>query len=199
MPHLITENLPFTVRRGWTVDEFEKLFETGFFPPDARLELIEGEVFEKISQNEPHAHAILLAQYRLLQIFASGYLVRIQIPLILGESSKPEPDVAVARGSLRDDENILRPTTVELVVEISDSTLVSDQTTKAALYARAQIAEYWIVNLVNSTLEVRCQPSPMAGELLGWGYRSTQILLSGESIAPLGAPSQNIGVDELLP
>lgn len=198
MPHLITENLPFTVRRGWTVNEFEKLFDIGFFAPDARLELIEGEVWEKMSQNEPHAHSILLTQYKLLHVFADGYLVRIQIPLILGESSKPEPDAAVVRGSLRDND-VLRPTVVELVVEISDSTLRADQTTKAALYARAQIAEYWIVNLVDRTLEVRRQPSPMEGELLGHGYRSMQILLPGESIAPLGAPDSVIGVDELLP
>lgn len=64
---------------------------------------------------------------------------------------------------------------------------------------RAQIAEYWIVNLVDRTLEVRRQPSPMEGELLGHGYRSTQILLPGESIAPLGAPASVIGVGELLP
>ena len=198
MPHLITENRPFPVRRGWTVDEFEKLFDAGFFAPDARLELIEGEVWEKMSQNEPHAHAVLLAQYKLLQVFAVGYLVRIQIPLILSDTSKPEPDVAIVQGSLRDG-NVLRPATVELVIEISDSTLRADQTTKSALYARAQIAEYWIVNLVDRTLEVRRQPSAMQGELLGHGYRSTQILLPGESIAPLGAPASIIGVDELLP
>ena len=198
MPHLITENRPFTARPGWTVAEFERLFDAGFFAPDARLELIDGEVWEKMSQNEPHARAVLLAQYKLLQVFAAGYLVRIQIPLILSDTSKPEPDVAVVPGSLRDTD-LLRPAVVELVVEISDSTLRADQTTKAALYARAEIAEYWIVNLVDRTLEVRRQPSPMEGELLGHGYRSTQILLPGESIAPLGAPASVIGVDELLP
>lgn len=198
MPHLITENLPFTARRGWTVSEFEKLFDAGFFAPEAKLELIEGEVFEKMSQNEPHARAILLAQYKMLEIFAIGHLVRIQLPLILGESSKPEPDVAIVRGSLHDGSTSL-PTTAELVIEISDATLRADQTTKAALYARAQIAEYWIVNLVDRTLEVRRQPSPMEGELLGHGYRFTQILLPGESIAPLGAATAPVGVDELLP
>ena len=198
MPHLITENLPFTALRGWTVSEFEKLFEAGFFAPDARLELIEGQVFEKMSQNEPHARAIMLVQYKLMEVFATGYLVRMQIPLILGESSKPEPDAAVVRGSLRDGNTAL-PSTAELVVEISDSTLVQDQQTKAALYARAGIAEYWIVNLVERTLEVRRQPSVMANELLGHGYRSTQILLPGERIAPLSAPDTEIGVDELLP
>ncbi len=198
MPYLITENRPFPARPGWTVKEFERLFDAGFFAPDARLELIDGEVWEKMSQNEPHTLALLLMQYKMLEIFATGHVVRVQVPLILNENSKPEPDIAIVQGSLRTS-SVPHPTTAELVIEISDATLRADQTTKAALYARAQIAEYWIVNLVDRTLEVRRQPSPMEAELMGHGYRSTQILLPGESIAPLGAPDAPIGVDELLP
>ena len=198
MSHLTTLNLPSSTRYDWTVSEFEKLFDLGFFAPDARLELVEGEIWKKMSQNEPHARAILLAQYKLMQVFTTGHLVRIQLPLILSQNSKPEPDVAIVRGSLHDGSTSL-PTTAELVIEISDATLRADQTTKAALYARAQIAEYWIVNLVERTLEVRRQPSPLEAELLGHGYRSTQILLPGESIAPLGALSVQIEVNELLP
>ena len=197
MPHLITENRPFTARPGWTVAEFERLFDAGFFAPDARLELIDGEVWEKMTQNEPHAVTLSLTEFALSGIFANCY-VRTQQPMVLSETSKPEPDLAVVTGTPRD-YLASHPTTAELVVEISDATLRADQTTKAALYARAQIAEYWIVNLVDRTLEVRRQPSPMEGELLGHGYRSTQILLPGESIAPLGAPASVIGVDELLP
>ena len=197
MPYLITENLPFTVRVGWTADEFERLFDAGFFAPDAKLELIEGEIWEKMTQNEPHAVALSLAEFALSGVFANCY-VRTQQPMILGETSKPEPDLAVVTGAPRD-YLAAHPTTAQLVIEISDSTLRADQTTKAALYARAQIAEYWIVNLVDRTLEVRRQPWPMEGELLGHGYRSTQILLPGESIAPFGAATSPVGVDELLP
>lgn len=198
MPHLITENLPFTVRRGWAVDEFEKLFDAGFFAPEAKLELIEGEVFEKMSQNEPYIRAILLAQYKFLQVYGSSRLVCVQIPLILGDNSKPEPDIAIVQGELGDPD-ALPATTAELVVEISDATLRADQTTKAALYARAQIAEYWIVNLVDRTLEVRRQPFEQTDALFGWNYRSTQILLPGESVSPLRAPGNSVKVDELLP
>ena len=198
MSHLTTRNLPSPTRYDWTVSEFEKLFDLGFFAPDARLELVEGEIWKKMSQNEPHMRAILLAQYKFLQVFGTNYLVCVQIPLILSENSKPEPDIAIVRGTLRDPD-ALPATTAELVIEISDATLRADQTTKAALYARAGVAEYWIVNLVERTLEVRRQPSPMESELLGHGYRSTQILLPGESIAPLGAATSPVGVDELLP
>ena len=197
MPHLITENFILPSKLGWTVEEFERLFDAGFFAPDARLELIEGEVLEKMTQNEPHAVALSLTEFALSGVFANCY-VRTQQPMIWGETSKPELDLAVVTGAPRD-YLASHPTTAELVIEISDATLRADQTTKSALYARAQIAEYWIVNLVDRTLEVRRQPSAMQGELLGHGYRSTQILLPGESIAPLGAPASIIGVDELLP
>ncbi len=197
MSHLTQRELPSSVRHNWTVNDFERLFDAGFFPLDARLELVEGEIWKKMTQNEPHAVALSLAEFALGGIFANCY-VRTQQPMILGETSKPEPDLAVVIGVPRD-YLASHPSTAELVVEISHATLIPDQKTKAALYARAQIAEYWIVNLVDRTLEVRRQPSPLEGELLGHGYRLTQILLPGESIAPLGAPDSLVGVDELLP
>ena len=197
MPHLLTRHLPSPSPHSWTVNQFERLFELGVFAPDKKFELIEGEIFEKMSQDEPHAVTLSLTEIALSGVFLNCY-VRGQQPMILGETSKPEPDLAVVTGTPRD-YLTSHPTTAELVIEISDSTLVQDQTTKAAIYARAQIAEYWIVNLVERTLEVRRQPAAMPNELLGHGYRSTQILLPGESIAPLGAPNLPIGVNELLP
>ena len=197
MSHLATPHLISTARHSWTVSDFERLFDLGFFAPDARLELIEGEILKKMSQNEPRAVALGLTEFALSGVFANCYM-RNQQPMIIGETSKPEPDLAIVTGSPRD-YLASHPTTAELVIEISDSTLVQDQTTKAAIYARTQIAEYWIVNLVERTLEVRRTPSPMEAEPLGFGYRSTQILLPGESIAPLNAPDSAIGVSELLP
>lgn len=198
MSHLTTRNLSSSTRYDWTVSEFEKLFDLGFFAPDARLELVEGEIWRKMPQNEPHSIAVLLAQYKFMELFARGHVVRVQLPLLIGDNSKPEPDLAIVSGAPRD-YLASHPTTAELVIEISDATLRADQTTKAALYASANVAEYWIVNLVEHRLEVRRQPSPMEAEPLGYGYRSTQILLPGESIAPLGAATSLIGVDELLP
>ena len=198
MSHTLTRNLPTAPRVGWTVAEFERLFDVGFFAPETRLELIEGEIFEKEAREPNVAVAISLAQDVLCRIFSDGLFVRIQLPVVLGESSKPEPDLAVVVGTPR---AFLEshPSTATLVVEISDTTLVTDQTTKSSLYARAGVEEYWIVNLVERTLEARRQPSPRADALFGWDYRSTQILLSGESLAPLRAPGVSVKVDELLP
>ena len=194
----LTRNLPPALRVGWTVADFERLFDAGFFAPDARLELIEGEIFETMTQRTPHSVAVMLSQDVFTRIFSKDFRVRVQLPMVLGESSKPEPDLAVVEGAPRDYLES-HPSTAILAVEISDTTLVTDQTTKSSLYARAGIEEYWIVNLVERTLEVRRQPSARADALFGWDYRSMQILLPGESVAPLRAPSVSVGVDELLP
>lgn len=198
MGFTLLQQLPAPARHGWNVEEFERLFEAGFFAPDAKMELIEGEVWEKMTQKDSHALAVLLAQYKLLEIFGVGYSIRVQLPLILGARSKPEPELAVVEGSPRESSRP-HPTTAVLIVEISDSTLVADQQTKAPLYARAGVAEYWIVNLIDNGLEVRREPIPMAQSPLGFGYASTLILQPGESVSPLGAPNFAVRVEDLLP
>jgi len=194
----LTRNLPTAPRVGWTVADFERLFDAGFFAPETKLELIEGELFEKETLKPRIAVAISLAQDVLRRIFKNHTHIRVQLPMVFGESSKPEPDLAVVVGTPRDYLDS-HPSTAILVVEISDTTLVPDQTTKSSLYARAGIEEYWIVNLVDRTLEVRRQPFEQNDALFGWNYRSTQILLPGESLTPLRAPDVSVKVDELLP
>lgn len=193
----MTTQQPVLVNRAkWTPEEFERLAELGAFA-DRKMELIEGEIIEKMTQNEPHAIAVVLTQFALGNAFGDGFHVRAQLPMRL-ENSKPEPDICVVEGAMRD-YLASHPTTAVLVVEISDTTLIPDQQTKAALYARANVAEYWIVNLNEQTLEVRRQPAPMNEALLGFGYRSTQILLRGETVSPLAAQGAVIRVEELLP
>jgi len=198
MNHTLTRNLPPAPRVGWTVEQFERLFDAGFFAPDARLELIEGELFEKMTQRTTHSTSLSLAEHVLERIFNDGAYARIQMPMVFGELSKPEPDVAVVVGSPRD-YLPSHPSDALLVVEISDTTLETDQTTKSSLYARAGIEDYWIVDLVDRTLEVRRQPFAKEDALFGWDYRSKQIFIVGESVSPLRAPQANVKVEELLP
>ena len=198
MSYLTTSDPLSFMRYRWTAHDFHWLFVEGFLAPEGQFELIEGDIWVKPFQQPANATAISLCLGKLKELLPKNFWIRTQQPLLLGEFNRPEPDISVVTGAPRD-YLASHPTTAELVVEISDATLRADQTTKAALYARAEIAEYWIVNLVEHRLEVRRQPSPLEGELLGHGYRFTQILLPGESIAPLGAATAPIGVDELLP
>lgn len=182
----------------WTVKEFQRAYDLGAFGFEMRLELIEGEIIRKMPQNEPHAWTIQAVTEALRSVFAAGHSVRTQLPLVFGLRSKPEPDIAVVVGSFNDYKR-RHLTTAVLVVEVSDSTLALDRTTKAALYARAGVEDYWIVNLPDGVLEVHRQPAAMTDQPLGHHYRSITRLVPTDTIAPLGLPGASIAVRSLLP
>ena len=69
----------------------------------------------------------------------------------------------------------------------------------AAIDARAGIAEYWIINLPDSVLEVHRQPAPMTDQPLGHHYRSITRLTKGDTLSPLAQPDSHIAVADLLP
>lgn len=189
-------NLPNRWR--WTVDEFQRAYDLGVFGFDAKLELIEGEIVEKMSQKEPHAWSIQAVTEALRLVFPQGHSVRVQLPLVFTPHNKPEPDLAVVVGSFNDYKRH-HPTTAVLVVEISDSTLLTDQTTKAAVYARAGIPDYWIVNIPGRMLEVYHDPAAMPGQPLGHHYRSITRYGEDGIVSPLAAPESAVSVANLLP
>ncbi len=151
LDHPIATDASEDVERGprlLTIEEFEAIPDTTF-PEGTRLELIEGLIYEKMGQNDPHITAIEAVAAALHEAFGAGFYLRVQGPLKLGGKSKPEPDMAVLRGTWRDYDG-RRPdplTDVPLVVEVSDSTLGDDRGRKVRLYAKHGIPEYWIVNL----------------------------------------------------
>jgi Uma2 family endonuclease len=176
--------------------EYHTLAEMGWFEGQ-RVELIEGEIIEMSPQKEPHFQSILLILDVLQLAFGPGHSVRPQGPLSLATASEPEPDVAVVRGTPRD--YTAHPTTALLVVEVSESSLAYDRGDKASLYAKAGIADYWILNLIDRQLEVRRNPGPDASQTHGYGYADVTILGETESIAPLAAPQSIVAVRDLLP
>jgi Uma2 family endonuclease len=188
---------PIRTRR-WTRAEYDRLIEIGVFRPGDPVELLGGDLIVAEPQSSPHYTAIGLAQDALQRAFGAGWLVRTQGPIALDEQSEPEPDVAVARGSVRDysQEHPARPV---LVVEVAVSSLVLDRDHKGSLYARARLEDYWIVNLVDRVLEVYRQPTPDAAAAFGWRYGSRHTLGPEASVAPLGAPAARVAVAELLP
>lgn len=186
-------------RRLLTRQEFEQIADSGAFGPEERLELIEGEILTKeLLMKTPHATAVSLAEIALRQAFPTGYVVCGQLPLALGERNELLPDIAVVVGSIRDyEEN--HPITAVLVVEIADTTLRFDRTTKVGLYARAGILEYWIVNLNERLLEVHREPEPRRGRPLGYYYADVVAYTETDSLAPLAAAETVLAVSEFLP
>lgn len=179
-----------------TREEYYRQGDAAFFG-DERVELLNGEVWQLPPQTPRHFTTAEAAGETLLSAFGPGFEVRRRGPLTLGNDTEPEPDIVVVPGSWRDYEHHHpTPAEVRLLVEVSDATLRKDRTTKAEDYARAGIADYWIVNLVHRQLEVFRDPLTRPESAL---YRTTQILLPGDSLAPLFAPDAPVAVTDLLP
>lgn len=184
--------------KRWTRVQYERAIDRGIFHEDERLELLDGLLVVKEPQGERHAVALDLVALALRRAFGDGWLVRTQVHFASGRLSRPEPDVYVVRGSPRDYLHAA-PGDPVLVVEVSDSRLAFDRGLKSAIYARAGIQDYWIVNLVSSEVQVCRDPGRLLLRGRGTGYRSIETLRVPAVITPLAAPDARIAVADLLP
>ena len=178
-------------RLRWTRDMYERLVERGGFD-GLKVELIRGHILDKVSpQGSLHSTGIQVAAAALRDVFGEGADVRVQLPVRALSESEPEPDLAVVAGSPRD---YVRehPSAALLVVEVAQTSLENDRTTKLAVYAASGFPEYWIVNLRDSTLEVYRDPQ-------GETYRSRRILDVDGEVSPLTRSSASVPVADLLP
>jgi len=187
---------PLTVRR-WKRAEYDRLVELGIFEGEP-LELIGGQLVVAEPQYPYHASAISAVDYAIRAALPPGWSVRLQAPISLDDESEPEPDLAVVPGGPRDyrDAHPARPA---LTIEVAESSVTFDRQRKGSLYARAGLAEYWIVNLVDRVLEVYRDPTPDVSAIYGWRYRDVTILTPPELVAPLAFPAIQIAVSDLLP
>ncbi|PYN99981.1 MAG: hypothetical protein DMD91_11435 [Candidatus Rokuibacteriota bacterium] len=186
------------VLHRWTRHEYERLIDHGFLDEDEPIELLDGLLLVKEPQHSPHRTAVLLVAKALERAFGDGWFVQTQSPINLDDRSAPEPDVCVVRGSPRDyvEAHPRRPT---LIVEVAQSGLRLARGRKAAAYARAGIADYWIVNLVDRGLEVHREPARPGPARRRWGYAVIETLGADAAISPLSAPTASIRVADLLP
>ena len=167
--------------RKFTVDEYHRLIDGGFFAKNERVELIRGEIITMSPKRTPHSVCNSLLWKTMYNLIGDRAEIRVQEPIFIPPNSEPEPDVVVA---IKKDDNYLSshpaPADVLLVVEISDSTLQYDRETKLYLYAEAGINNYWIINLSDRYLEAYTKPFSDEGK---FAYRSKQIVLSDETIS----------------
>ncbi|QEL15744.1 Uma2 family endonuclease [Limnoglobus roseus] len=179
----------------WTVQQFHDANEQGVFGEGSRVILIHGELVEQGPMNPTHAMGVGLVNAVLSKVFAEGFYVRVQLPIFVKRDTDPIPDFAVVVGSPRDFPT--HPTTAALVVEVADSSLALDTTTKAELYATAGIADYWVIDIQHRVLLVFRDPSPLPDG--GMHYRTQLALTPADSVSPLAAPTATIRVADLLP
>ena len=187
---------PLTLRR-WKRTEYERLVALGVFHGEP-IELIGGQLVVAEPQYPYHASAISAADYALRAVLPPGWIVRVQAPVSLDDESEPEPDLAVVPGRPTDYREA-HPARPALAVEVAESSLVFDRQQKSSLYARAGVADYWIVNLVDRVLEVYRDPEPDPSAPYGWRYRSVTALAPPALVTPLAFTSSRIAVADLLP
>ncbi|MCU0540581.1 MAG: Uma2 family endonuclease [Oscillatoriaceae cyanobacterium Prado104] len=168
--------------KRFTIAEYHRLGELGFFGPDERVELIRGEIIQMPTKKTPHSVCNTRLVRLLIILLGNRAIVRGQEPVILPADSEPQPDAVIARN--RSDEYLSshpEPADILLVVEIADSTLSYDQKTKLSLYAEDGISDYWLFNLVDNWLEVYNEPyRDSQGK---FGYRLKRIVLPDETVA----------------
>ena len=184
--------------KRWTRVEYERLIDLGAFRPGERLELVGGALLVREPQGGPHATAVGLVEDALRQVFGTGWTVRTHGPIALDEDSEPEPDLAVVPGSRRDHSRS-HPSHPVLIVEVAESSLAFDRGEKGSLYARAGIADYWILNLPDQVLEVYRDPVVAPHAQYGHRYAATITLGPRDAARPLAASTAAILVADLLP
>jgi Uma2 family endonuclease len=186
------ETAPGRIR--WTRQQCAAIREAGILT--GRYELIEGEILVKMGQKPAHASAIVRLMTWLVALFGGEY-VRIQLSLDVteaaGDYNEPEPDVAVTTQPYTAYlERHPEPADLLLVIEVSDTTLRFDLSTKAALYARAGIDDYWVVDLAGRQIVVHRQPTSE-------GYQEIIAYAEAEELAPRARPEACVRVASLLP
>ena len=144
----------------------------------------------------PHALACSKTGDLSWVVFASGHWVNEQRPFRAG-GSEPEPDVAVIPGAKADYTD--HPGRSVLIVEVADSTLDYDTTTKAELYATAGIPDYWVLDVVGRRLLVFRAPAPLPAGRGATAYRTHRVLGPTDTISPLAVPTAVGTVADLLP
>jgi len=181
-----------TTKKLFTVDEYYRMDDAGIFKPDARLELIEGEIFEMSAIGNRHAACVNSAMALFAEAFGKRAIVSGQNPVLLSNYSVPQPDVVLAK--LRDDFYFNKRLSVEdtfLVVEVSDTTRVYDRKIKLPLYARAGVPEVWIEDLQKNRLLVFRNPA-------GSTFSSSLVLNRNNTVSPLAFPDTSFSVGDLL-
>lgn len=187
---MMTASTPRPYR--FTASQYFQMGETGVLRPGARIELIDGEIIDMAPIGSPHASLVDDLGDLLYEAIGRRALVRRQNPVILGEHSVPQPDIAVV--AYRDDHYRHAhpgPSDALLIVEVADTTLAFDREVKAGMYARSGVPEVWIVDVASRTVTRLHSPFD--------GTYAAVVIRVGESIAIGALPDVRIDVQAIFP
>ncbi len=176
----------------FTVEQYQRLAEEGYLDPQARVELIDGEIVEMSPIGDRHNAFVDRIAELLYRLLSTTVNIRVQGSIRLSHHVAPQPDIAVMRR--RDDfyaSGLPRPEDILLIVEVADSSLVFDRDEKALRYARYGIVEYWLVDLTQNVVLVHTDPTPE-------GYPSIEIRRRDDSWTPRSLPSLTVSGKDIF-
>lgn len=165
---------PEPVKR-FTVGEYQELIRLGFLTEDDPYELLEGWLVHKMTKNPPHEFAVEFLNKFFQSHLSEKWRCRCQQSITLADG-QPEPDIAIVGGVPNRQQHPLA-SEARLVIEVADTSLARDRTTKLRSYARAAIPEYWIVNVEANEIEVFRLPTS------GATYTERRVFHPGDDIS----------------
>ncbi len=187
-----------TTTRRFTLNEYHRLIDIGFFHEDERIELIHGELVQMVAKGTAHTTCCRNLIEELPKLVANKAKLRCQDPITLPSGSEPEPDLVIVK--IMDDNYLSghpQPRDILLVIEIADSSIKYDQDVKIPLYAEAGISDYWIFNLPDNHLETYSEPYQTQSGT--FGYRIKRIFLSNQLVSLLILINSTLDLSKVFP
>ena len=168
------------------------MVEQGILNEADRVELLNGEIFTRSPIGKKHAAIVNRLVHVLSQLLGNEAIVSVQNPILAGEQSMPEPDIAIlhARADFYASQHPMG-SDIYIVIEVADSSIEIDREIKLPIYVAAGIPEYWIIDLHNNQIEVYRTPS-------GDQYRIRE-LIGPDDILPLTGLDKEVEMSRLLP
>jgi Uma2 family endonuclease len=179
-------------QRLFTIEEYHRMAEAGILHEDDRVELIEGKLIQMAAIGSRHAACVKRLIKLLVREVGDSGVVGAQDPVVLPDSSEPEPDVAVLRP--RDDFYAAGhpvPEDVLLLIEVSETSLEYDREVKLPLYARSGVPEVWVVNLSGEEILRYSLPE-------GEAYAEVGRVGRGGSLASRTVPDLTLKAEDIL-
>jgi Uma2 family endonuclease len=179
-------------KHRFNVNDYYRMGETGVLPPDARVELLDGEIVDMSPIGPFHGGVTNYLAQLFVKAAEGRWIVTAGTPVRLDDYSEPQPDIMLVKPAGHFYRKVHpKPADVFLLIEVADTTLVRDIQEKLPVYGRASIAETWIVNLNDETIEVYRQPHFD-------GYASKTVLAAGDTAKPQAFPDVAVNVADLL-
>jgi Uma2 family endonuclease len=176
--------------RRFTATEFDRMAAVGILHEDEHVELLDGKIIVMNAMGTPHIMALTRMNHTVVPAVGPGILVVQQVPILLTEHWKPEPDLVVFHERDYGDQP-LTAADILLLAEIGDTSVEQDRAVKIPRYGAAGIPESWLVDLINRRIERHTEPRP-------GGYRQIHIALPGEALPSTTIPGLVFAVNEII-